>query len=956
MGISIPSRAALWARYTNHTAIASMVVLPAVFYARALLDNGLLYGDAVTEHLPMWLFSVAEMNAGRFPWWNPYIYGGQPHAASFFSGVFYPVNLLFLALPPVAAANIVLLMPLSLCGLFVYLHLRDLSVTVFGAWVAGMIAALCAAMQAHLGHSGFTVVAAWFAAQLFFTHRLLVRRQLRYAWLLALATALLIVGGHPQPAVYALIAIALYVVIATLNFRELHSWPKRMLVPAASLAAGVGLASVLLVPALELTAQSTRLSADYSYFSQGSYPPLYALTLFAPWIFGGGYPPFEPRSWGPLADTGWEGIQYLGVGALPLMAAAALQFQRDERVRRFAILALCLFILAAGSFTPLHGLLFHVPFYGSFRLSARYSILWGPVFAVLIGIGLDEIVARRRGLRDMLLLSLASFCGVLAIGTLLTLAFTPQAFAVFLQIAGSKSSWLGAALWIPLGIWAAQLTTLFLWLRRRTFLVSLLAMSCIAVLVFVDLGAFGWYFRSYRPEVNILEPSQMAMCLASEPAMSLDQPAREANVELIQTPLGPCSPNFAMIERIPSVDGYDSLAQQRYLDWLSADGYGESVQSAITRRHAPVLDILGVRYLLAQSPKQASQQYGSLSYSSAPLSVVLSSRQTVRLSLGLVNANVLGMITWLGNGTEVQQGEVVAEIRLTLADGSTRSLPLLAGLHTAEWAWDRPSLKGRVLHTRAPIAYDSPQYADGYSGHAYLAEIPLGSEMGITSVEIASKMESASIAVDRVSLSDTVTHETIGVGTVDILRGVDSYRELSHDSGLTVFENIQALPRAWLVNSLEVMAPELVRDAVLNGNMPDGRLFDSSTVALAETPLANMKLNLSSSDYAQVRGYVPGRIELEVSSKTNAFLVVSESYYPGWIAVVDGQPADIVRTDYLLMGLRVPAGIHDVVLSYSPRIFALGAALSALTFAAFAVGSILYVRTQHGVPGARWKG
>jgi hypothetical protein len=937
--------------HAHRAAIVSLVGLPFLFYASALLNGGLLYGDALAQHLPAWVFSATELMAGRIPWWDPYVYGGQPHAGGDLAGFFYPLNALFLVLPPIPAANIMLLTPLSLVGLFVYLHVRDLSVTLFSAWIAGMTAALCAAMQTQLGHFGFTSAAGWFAVQLFIAHRMLRQLKLRYAWWLAIATAMLIVSSNPQLTAYALIAIAVYLAADTLDSLGMPRSFWRLVMPLASIAAGIGLTSMFLLPLLEVTSQSVRAMPDAALFNEGSYPPLLALTLFVPWMYGGGNPPFNVHYWGPLPAYWWEGLQYLGVAAVPLMVAAGLRFRVDARVRRYIVLASVLFVLAAGSYTPLYAPLSMIPLYNSLRISARYVVLWGPALAVLVGLGLDEIRLRRRGVRDMLIISLAAAVSLLVLGAIITSAADFAAFEGFVQQAvrvGLPA--VSSPVLTALGIWTAQMGVLLIWTRVRKPGVSIICATLLAVLVFIDLGSFAWYLRSFQAEETILEPGNLTSCFGSSmPAPSLDVPARMAAVERIQTPQGTCTANYAMIARRPSVNGYDTLVQRRQLDWLAFDAHGESVQQDIVRQHAPVLDILGVRYLLAQSPKQASQQYGSLFYSTAPLSVVLSPHQTVRLNPGLVNANVVGMITWLANGTEVQQGEVVAEIRLTLADGSTRRMPLLAGLHTAEWAWDRPDLAGRLLHARASIAYDTPQTAGRYSGHAYLAEFPLGSEMAITSVEIASMMESASLALDRVSLSDTLTHETVALGTADILRGVDSYRELSLDSGLTVFENTHALPRAWLVNSLEVMTTELVRDAVLYGKMPDGRLFESSTIALAETPLATMNPNLASSDYAHVSAYEPGRIELEVSSKTDAFLVVSESYYPGWIATVDGQAADIVRTDYLVMGLHVPAGIHDVVLSYSPRIFALGAALSVLTLAVFAVGSILYGHTQHVV-------
>jgi uncharacterized membrane protein YfhO len=56
--------------------------------------------------------------------------------------------------------------------------------------------------------------------------------------------------------------------------------------------------------------------------------------------------------------------------------------------------------------------------------------------------------------------------------------------------------------------------------------------------------------------------------------------------------------------------------------------------------------------------------------------------------------------------------------------------------------------------------------------------------------------------------------------------------------------------------------------------------------------------------------------------------VLTDAFFPGWQATVDGQPAAIVRADFALRGVSVPAGRHQVVFEYTPASFRLGAAIS----------------------------
>jgi hypothetical protein len=77
-----------------------------------------------------------------------------------------------------------------------------------------------------------------------------------------------------------------------------------------------------------------------------------------------------------------------------------------------------------------------------------------------------------------------------------------------------------------------------------------------------------------------------------------------------------------------------------------------------------------------------------------------------------------------------------------------------------------------------------------------------------------------------------------------------------------------------------------------------------------------------------VTEYTPGHIVLNVNAAHTSLLVVAESYYPGWRATIDGQPATILRANYLSQGLVMSQGKHTVEFSYEPDSFRNGALIS----------------------------
>jgi uncharacterized membrane protein YfhO len=81
----------------------------------------------------------------------------------------------------------------------------------------------------------------------------------------------------------------------------------------------------------------------------------------------------------------------------------------------------------------------------------------------------------------------------------------------------------------------------------------------------------------------------------------------------------------------------------------------------------------------------------------------------------------------------------------------------------------------------------------------------------------------------------------------------------------------------------------------------------------------------------------PNRVGLVTSATTDRLVVVSEMYFPGWRARVDGVETTVYRINYLFRGIVVPAGQHQVEFDYLPASLLLGAAISALALVVTAV-------------------
>jgi len=88
---------------------------------------------------------------------------------------------------------------------------------------------------------------------------------------------------------------------------------------------------------------------------------------------------------------------------------------------------------------------------------------------------------------------------------------------------------------------------------------------------------------------------------------------------------------------------------------------------------------------------------------------------------------------------------------------------------------------------------------------------------------------------------------------------------------------------------------------------------------------------------ARLVRYEPNRIVAAARAGGPALLVVSDVDYPGWHARVDGRAAPILRANYILRAIPIPAGDHTVTLTFFPETFAAGAAVSLISVLAVAL-------------------
>jgi hypothetical protein len=159
------------------------------------------------------------------------------------------------------------------------------------------------------------------------------------------------------------------------------------------------------------------------------------------------------------------------------------------------------------------------------------------------------------------------------------------------------------------------------------------------------------------------------------------------------------------------------------------------------------------------------------------------------------------------------------------------------------------------------------------------------------------------------------------------------YRSVFANGKVQVLENPNALPRVWVVHDVsQVSADDVLRQLASSDVDPRAKaLVEGIPPTLQQPPTGN-------DDSVTITNYEDDQITFTVNAASDGMVMLSEVYDPGWHAYIDGKRTTVYRADYILRGVAVPAGDHEIVFRYEPDPLRFGLLISlASTLAVFAV-------------------
>lgn len=179
----------------------------------------------------------------------------------------------------------------------------------------------------------------------------------------------------------------------------------------------------------------------------------------------------------------------------------------------------------------------------------------------------------------------------------------------------------------------------------------------------------------------------------------------------------------------------------------------------------------------------------------------------------------------------------------------------------------------------------------------------------------------------RLGIHSRRVHDLMGVGyAIDEQPPHPDYRLVFHGrSGLKVYLNPRAMPRAWVIHQLHRVENDDQAFTMLENPEFD---FRRAGWMRGRPP----ELEACPGDEGEVRllRRDSQAVELEVRMGCRGMVVLSENFFPGWRAWVDGRPAPIHEVYTCLRGVVVERGLHHIRMEYRPRSVAVGAAMTLL--------------------------
>jgi len=861
--------------------------------------------------------------SGNIPLWNPYIALGTPLAASAISAVFFPLNFIVYIMPHTLfgqAFDFTILLKLFFAGFFTYCFMRELKINRLGSFASAIAFMLNGYFIFYLNmvHLNVEVL---LPLLLFSFEKLTKTQDIKHIIFAGIVLAFAILGGMPESTLFALLlAVSYYVFRIWFRIKDdaVFSVRKYIFSLIGVFVIGGLLSAFFTFPVIEFlnrswNAHPTTIGLLGNQFSYDT------ISIIIPYFFG-----WIHSTWNGVSQHAI--IPYVGIVTVLLAFCTFLVKNENRKIGLFFGCFAIFYLLKTYGF-PIINLVGYLPLFNVSIFSKYLFPEFAFSLAVLAGIGVQNIWDNKIRFSHALIISsiLVAIIGLFLFENLPSILSAEKTWNFPLFPIFNSVTWV--MIMTGFAIFFILLFFVLFFIKDRKKIDSRHLAIILILFLILELFLYTPHFRPPRYDPFTTPPY-------------IEYLKNDTDTYRVFSSNAILYPDTASAYSIFDIRQLNALYVNRYMSFIKRNVDPSVVdrftgtETNLGYKNGRFLDLLGVKYILSSSyfPKDDGFIDEILTHGNITL-----------------NENYVGKSQF--NGKYVLFEHPPSEIEYPMQiPTDAHSLNFCLGMDQNIW---------------------SPEKGDGVEFDIYINQS--GEKKRIFSEYIDPKNNPADqkwhcreinfsqyqnrtinlIFVTLPGPKGDSSYDWAGWGDLYLKSNSSERRainfspryKLVYDNEIKIYQNCNVYPRSFVVHNVEVIKDE----KKILGRLDDVNFDLRNSIVIEKDPPSGFanKMFVDNST-ANIIEYNLNSVVLQATLESEGFLILSDTYYPGWRAYIDGKETDIYEADYFLRAVFLEKGDHRVVFKYIPDTFWLGFYLSVATvIVIFGYFTLRFVRKIH---------